>query len=567
MRLFIPILLLLILSQHACVREPDEMGPVADRTLDDLSDKTDYLENMLIDCSFYKGLKVEKLLVNGILHDTDDVLELEGAGFYRIEIFQGRIGQAPTDLIRIVILDPERGNPEWGLPPWTPREPVYGAIGDLEPDLVYTRAAPAGAAVPLVILMGEQLTSSDLYLNAALGSTSFRIKRGVGSVQVQAENHNSMLQIDSRDFELDISIIQTPSLQLSGVLEADLQVPAGSHVHISDELTIPEGISLEIGSGSFITLASGINVINNGSLSLAGSAGEPVTITCSDKGAYWGGFIGRSSGNRIEASYTIFSRSGHNTGGEYAYGHAGRQALFYSENGELVLDHCFMIDHVGQIFYPLSCRLELTECLVQRAKTGGQMNQSEVFMDRCLFTDFPDDSEEYRDEDNDGLYLNECNAYIANSVFMYAKDDGLDSGASGGGEVQINSCRFEANYHEGAALSSGNPVTKLHHIRNSVFTNNGQGLELGYSSSNHQVIADSCVFLANGVGIRFGDCYDWGVYRGNLLVQNSLSLENTYHDVWNMNRRDWAADTSHMSFLNVYVSKPNPMYPELLVYE
>jgi hypothetical protein len=34
-----------------------------------------------------------------------------------------------------------------------------------------------------------------------------------------------------------------------------------------------------------------------------------------------------------------------------------------------------------------------------------------------------------------------------------------------------------------------------------------------------------------------------------------------------MNREHWAADTSHMSFENVLVSTPNPMYPELIMYE
>ncbi|RLD96092.1 MAG: hypothetical protein DRJ29_00990 [Bacteroidetes bacterium] len=210
--------------------------------------------------------------------------------------------------------------------------------------------------------------------------------------------------------------------------------------------------------------------------------------------------------------------------------------------------------------------MELSDCLVQRAKTGGQMNESELAMDRCIFTDFPDDSDEYRDEDNDGLYLDRTNAVISKSVFMFAKDDGLDSGASGGGEVLINNCRFEANFHEGAALSSGHSVVKLHRITNSVFTNCGQGLELGYSSPMHQVEVDSCRFIGNGIGIRYGDCYEMS-HQGYIHIRNSESLENNDYDVWNMNREHWAADTSHMSFENVHITTANPMYPELIIYE
>jgi len=187
-------------------------------------------------------------------------------------------------------------------------------------------------------------------------------------------------------------------------------------------------------------------------------------------------------------------------------------------------------------------------------------------MDRCVFTDFPDDSDQYRDEDNDALYLDETNAVINNSLFMFAKDDGLDSGASGGGEVVITNSRFESVYHEGAALSSGGSVRKLHRITNCLFTNCGQGLELGYSSPDHFVEVESCRFIRNGIGIRYGDCYDYP-HHGYMHVKNSESLENSVYDVWNMNREHWEADTSNMSFENVSVSHPSDLYPELITYE
>jgi hypothetical protein len=132
--------------------------------------------------------------------------------------------------------------------------------------------------------------------------------------------------------------------------------------------------------------------------------------------------------------------------------------------------------------------------------------------------------------------------------------------------VIINHCRFEANYHEGAALSSGHLNVKLHRISNSLFINCGQGLELGYSSPNHQVEVDSCSFIGNGIGIRYGDCYEMP-HHGYIHVANSQSLDNSWYDVWNMNREHWAADTLHMSFENVRVSSLNPMYPELILNE
>lgn len=554
---------IILASLFSCVTDPINYS---DLSLDDLNDMEVYTQAMLIACGTYQGEAVEKVVVNGRTYDDPDVIQLLMAGYYRLEISQERAGQSSPEVIRIVILDPERGDTEWGLPPWTPVEPEYGDPGDQVPKLIHAPAAPTGIAIPLVVVLGGELTVSETYLNANLGSLSFRIKRGVGSVQIPAYHNELSLELGQRSFPLNINNMDSSPLSLSGVLPADTHIPAGSYVHIPAELSIPEGITLSIGSGSFITVAPEVNIINNGVLFFAGSAVAPVTVTCSAADKYWGGFIGRSAGNRVEGSHTIFCRSGHNTGGEYSYGHAGRQALFYAENGELKLDHCYMTDHIGQVFYPEGCTLELSNCLVQRAKTGGQINESELIIDQCIFTDFPDDSYEYRDEDNDGLYLNRTNAVINNSVFMFAKDDGLDSGASGGGEVQIKGCRFEANFHEGAALSSGSSVTKLHRISSSVFTNCGQGLELGYSSPNHRVEADSCLFQGNGIGIRYGDCYEMP-HHGYIHVTNSRSLDNTVYDVWNMNREHWAADTFHMSFENVLVSMPDPMYPELIAYE
>jgi hypothetical protein len=557
------VLLFFLTIQLSCIPTPVDVE--ADLSLDELEDKTEYTGALVIDGRYYQGDAVDKILVNGSLSPDNHVLILF-AGYYRIEVF--RSGSKPSDpeVIRVVILDPERGETEWGLPPWTPVNPENGNLGDQTVGLLHAPAAPANSAIPLVVILEEELGLSDSYLDATIGTSGFRIKRGVGSVQIPPGGSLPGLRIDQRDIQLDIQLMDSPPQQLSGELNGDLHVPAGSYIHIPADLFIPAGISLRIDSGTFITVAPEVNIHNDGVIIMNGTAGAPVSIICSDAEAYWGGFISHTGGNRLEASYTIFSRSGHHTGGEYAYGHAGRQALFYSENGELLLDHCYMIDHIGQVFYPLGGTLALNHCLVQRAKTGGQLNQSELQMDHCVFTDFPDDSFEYRDEDNDALYLNETNAVIRNSVFMFARDDGLDSGASGGGEVYIDRCRFEANFHEGAALSSGHSAIKLHHITNSVFTNNGQGLELGYSSPNHQVFADSCIFNHNAVGVRFGDCYDWA-YRGNIHVQNSESLGNSYLDVWNMLRSQWAADTSRMSFNNVYVNKADPMYPGLIVNE
>ena len=79
------------------------------------------------------------------------------------------------------------------------------------------------------------------------------------------------------------------------------------------------------------------------------------------------------------------------------------------------------------------------------------------------------------------------------------------------------------------------------------FTNCGQGLELGFSSPNHTVTADSCYFLNNHIGIRLGDNYYGSDVDGNMFIKNSFSLNND-KDIWNMIHKIWAPEIEIMQF-------------------
>jgi hypothetical protein len=223
-----------------------------------------------------------------------------------------------------------------------------------------------------------------------------------------------------------------------------------------------------------------------------------------------------------------------------------------------------MLDHIGQIFYPQNSTLTLNHILVQRVQTGGQINTSELTLRNSVFTDFPEESDVFMDSDNDALYLSASNAVIDSTTFMYAKDDGFDSGNTEGGDILVTNSRFEACFHEGAALSSGNGSVKRHTFRNCIFTNCGQGLELGFSSPNHTVLVDNCQFLKNGVGIRYGDNYTWADVQGKIYIKNSVSTDND-QDVWNMVRMIWSPKLPKLSFENTSVSKFCYQYPQLKV--
>jgi hypothetical protein len=553
--------MIIILSASSCRLENSDL------TLDDLDDKQEITGEVTVDCSKYKNQKVEKILLNGEEYGSGQVLDLTESGFYRFEVFWTNGGYSNAEVIRIVILDKERGEAEWGLKKWIPKELSTDIMDDSEVSLIYPPDAPPGVNMPLIVLINDKFGHSASDFTASLGSQNFRIKSGIGSVQIPPGEHNNPdLIIGHRNFILETRATEKVPVLLQNVLSEDTFIPEGSFVKIESDLTLQEGLTLTIDTGSFVIIDPAVNIYVNGTLLIRGSQENPVVFTCSDPAGTWGGIIGKSSGHRIRASHAIFCQSGYHTGDGYDYGHAHRQALFYSENGILSFSHCYMIDHAGQVFYPVSSTLDIQHSLVQRAKTGGQINSSRLTVWHCIFTDFPDDSQFYRDEDNDCLYLSGSDATISQSLFMYAKDDGLDSGGDGGGDIQVTGTRFEAIFHEGAALSSGGTTTKSHTFKDCTFTNCGQGLELGYSSPNHMVTVDSCLFFENGIGIRYGDNYI-SQHQGIISVSNSESIFNYDRDIWNMVRDTWSADTFKMQFNNVMVSKEDPQYPNLLIHE
>ncbi len=534
--------------------------------LDELNDKGEYTGGISVSVGEYEGYPVRELIVNGDRHNMDAPLELFEAGFYSLQLAYKVETSQVKKTIRIVILDRERGTAEWGLKKWSPKN----VICQKQPGkitLVHPPVYPVGVKVPAILIAGDGITQTRTNLRVEAGATTFNIKNGIGSWLFSPEEMNETLRIgDQEGFVISATLSgQSPEL-LNGDLTGDSITLGKSIYRITGDLNIPTHLTLVINQGVFITVDPGVNIYNKGNVIINGTPEAPVTITCSESDQFWGGFISTAEGNSIRAKHTIFCQSGYHTGDNFSYGHAKRQALFYMQDGHLALQHCYMTDHAGQVFYPVNSSVEINASLVQRAKTGGQINQSELLIRNAVFTDFPDDSPTYRDEDNDALYLMGSNALIDQSFFMYAKDDGLDSGGSEGGSILVTNCHFEATFHEGAALSSGGDVVKTHSFIQCTFYNCGQGIELGYSSQNHHVLIDSCRFVENNIGIRYGDNYT-SQHAGRMTVTNSFSIHNFDKDVWNMVRTNWNADTMKMQFDNVTVSQPNEIYPDLNIYE
>jgi hypothetical protein len=534
--------------------------------LSDLETKHDYYLPFAL-TNDNSGVKSVVLNNETVDFSLGSFLDFKENGFYELVLIYKSSHQA-NDTILFTTKTEERENSEWGIRAWVPEQFETVMLGSENVEIFYPHRYTDLIDVPFIFYVEVSGTVKPVYCEANYAGTAqkFYIKRGVGSVNIAPSVIASKADftIGGKRFIAQLEKITEPHTDLNGTITSAVDIPANSLVRITDNLNISPTGSLTIQEGAIILIDEAVDMNVSGPVIFSGTSKNPVLVTCSSSGKYWGGFITRVPGGTVDANYTIFCQSGYHDSDGYDWGHAGRQALFYTENSTLKLDHCFMIDHIGQIFYPQYSTLTFDDILVQRAQTGGQINYSDLTLRNSVFTDFPDDSYDFRDEDNDALYLSASDAVIENTDFMFAKDDGLDSGNEEGGEVILTNCQFEACFHEGAALSSGGTVVKNHTFTGCVFTNCGQGLELGFSSPNHSVVADNCTFLNNGTGIRYGDNYDWSEIDGKMLIKNSFSLNND-RDVWNMVRMNWRPKLENMTFENTFVSKFCPQYPGLKI--
>jgi hypothetical protein len=557
--------LILLLFVSGCKKKEDNtLPPEGWINLSELTTKQDYFLPFALKND---NNDIQSAILNSKTVDFSygNYLEFSENGFYELVLIY-KDSQKENDTLLFTTKTEEREASEWGIRAWVPAPYQTVSLGSETIEIYYPHRYTDLIKVPFIFYVRESGKLKTVYCKGACTSSgeSFNIKEGVGSINVNASaiSGNMVFMAGSKPLSATMTKISEVTTELKGTISSAVEIPANSLVKIPSTLEIASTGSLTVHEGTIILIDEAVDINVNGPIVFSGTAENPIFVTCSVKEKYWGGFITRDAGGTIEAQYTIFCQSGYHDTEGYNWGHAGRQALFYTENSTLTLDHCFILDHIGQIFYPQYATLTFNDILVQRAKTGGQINYTDLTLRNSVFTDFPDDSYVFQDEDNDALYLNGTDAEIKNTAFMFAKDDGLDSGASEGGTITVTNCRFEACFHEGAALSSVDPVVKNHTFTGCIFTNCGQGLELGYSSPNHTVTAENCLFLNNGIGIRYGDNYDWSEVDGKMIIKNSSSLNND-KDVWNMVRMDWSPKLENLSFENTVVSKFCPQYPEL----
>ena len=501
-------------------------------------------------------------------------LDVTRAGYHELKSTVRPIGSGEEDvhLVRFVIQS-QRGHAEWALPAWTPLPSVASgqavnanAEGSVRLELFMPNRFPGGLPIPMVaMVMGPQNRRTNF--NGQLeGENSLAMKRGIGSALLSPVlSKKYLFKAGPLSAQKMVTIDNAEWQTVQGAIPKKVTWNNDARIHVTSNLTIPEGSTLVISSGCVVKMAPKIEITVMGRLIVEGEREAPVVFCPEKPEAPWGGVTLKGEAASTEASWMFVTGSGGNllwfVDNNITSTHRNEQAAFFLGDGATGrFSDCFFIDNIGQAFHGEESQLTLDRCVVQRCQTVGQFNGGKVKIHDSALIDFPSDNDTYQDEDNDALYFTLGDHEISGTLIGWCKDDGIDAGAATPGTVTVSDCWIESCFHEGLALSGADKIVT---VRDTVILNCGQAVEAGYLSPN--VTVERCLLTGNAVGARFGDNYTGSVI-GFLTMSGSFSIFNQ-RDVWGMSRDLWVEKLSQMKIEGNHLSFSHDSFPDNWIWE
>lgn len=306
--------------------------------------------------------------------------------------------------------------------------------------------------------------------------------------------------------ERTVTVQERPVRRLAGTLDGDdLRWDASADVRLEGTVAVPAGRRLVIEAGARVLGGARANLDVAGELEARGTAEAPVLFTRAGDEP-WGG-IRLAPGARGRLAHVLLTEGG----GDPArpFGHSESQPLVLAEEGaRLEVEGGGAVDNPGKAYSSARATVTIRGVLVSRCDQGGEHEDSELLLEGSHILEIPDADGRFDDDDNDGLYLSSGRqlvvgtrkAIVRDTVIAVTEDDGIDHA---GVPVDIERVWIEGVPHEGIAASNGARVT----VTDSVIKGCGQGIEAGWGAP--EVVVTHSLLLDNGVGLRWGDEYEW----------------------------------------------------------
>ena len=191
----------------------------------DFETQTTHLDSL----SLYASGEYSYSLFSSQLNDEEvdlfSSITLREAGYYELRV-EALTDTGSLDLyIQFVIIDSERGESEWGLKKFTPKEIEDKPFALSELDFFYPKKYPKDLSLPLIFSANASKDKwEDYYAHLSIDGHSTTIKRGIGSVMLPPDRSASSLpaSLYSEIKNLDIIDTEPNYIQLNGSIESNM---------------------------------------------------------------------------------------------------------------------------------------------------------------------------------------------------------------------------------------------------------------------------------------------------------------------------------------------------------
>ena len=126
---------------------------------------------------------------------TDISIEVSEPDYYELNVsrIERPSGAEQNEMVRFIVRSSERGNTEWGLPPWTPYPQTDSAANEFanaQINIVTPAELPMGLEIPVIVRVedetGERLGVNRLLDFYGFSDNHLQLLRGIGSVFLPA---------------------------------------------------------------------------------------------------------------------------------------------------------------------------------------------------------------------------------------------------------------------------------------------------------------------------------------------------------------------------------------------
>lgn len=401
---------------------------------------------------------------------------------------------------------------------------VEVAIGQI-PRLIHPTTYFPNAPFPVVIEMGQNNFVSTIHNdvdslywqdNGTADAIALELKHGRTSALL-ANGFTGDLELEWMGEMATISAETGAVMNHSGTIGNSESWLSGSVHHIIGDVTLAAGMTLTIEPGTWVVFDGLFNLTVNGELQINGTENDPVCLIGNGQAVEWGGLVVNGT---LHTDHVFMVGGGADA--SLAFGHSGSQSVIKVENGDAQLNRTYLLDNAGKGLGANGGSIQFANGLIQRCDMGGEFHSAYVDLRKSHILDTPNADGIEVDDDNDGMYFSGISPMVSgpsridSCVFHTGKDDGIDH--NGAFLIVLGSIISDFD-NEGVAASNTNAIS----IYNTLVKNCEQGIEAGYGSP--QVSVDHCVMYGNGIGLRFGDWYNWGC-TGQITCTNSIMANN-----------------------------------------